>query len=401
MGSLFQKFQQFVATLAKSPTFAKEPRRLQFEADINRLFLYTSYNRIGKDAEEADVEEIINIASTAALVDQERQVQENIHTQITNFCKSMDQILLPDSRPHDESSQKNTSAPRRSGLSLAVGTNAPTNTNPDVPETKQLTFAESSQRLKDLMGYTLELKPSKIPHEQAGRGLFIDGEADVGSVIAFYPGVIYSPAYYRYIPGYPRVDAQNPYLITRYDGTVINAQSWGAGGETREPWGQSSAYRSNPSAPPSETGSDRVWKMLSKPLEGSKLGSNGEVLERRNPLALAHFANHPTQGMEPNVMVCPYDFPLTEKGMRVYIPNIAFGGVEEVKMKRFGSFWFKSGGASSDGLTEGPILKSLALVATRSLCNEEIYLNYRLSNSKRRPSWYTPVDEEEDRRRWS
>ncbi|XP_071735603.1 uncharacterized protein [Rutidosis leptorrhynchoides] len=401
MGTLFQKFQQFVGTLAKSPTFAKEPRRLQFEADINRLFLYTSYNRVGKDAEEEDIEEIINMATKAELADQERQVQENIHYQITNFCKSMDQILLPDSKSNHESSQKNTTTPRPSGLSLAVGRTATSKTSPDVPETKQLTFAESSKRLKDLIGYTLEIKPSQIQHEQAGRGLFIDGEADVGSVIAFYPGVIYSPAYYRYIPGYPRVDAQNPYLITRYDGTVINAQPWGTGGETREPWGHSSVYRANPSAQPSETGSDRVWKMLSKPLEGSKLGSNGEVLERRNPLALAHFANHPMTGVEPNVMVCPYDFPLNEKGMRVYIPNVVFGGTDEVKMKRFGSFWFKSGSGSSDGQMEGPIMKSLALVATRSLCNEEIYLNYRLSNSKRRPSWYTPVDEEEDRRRWS
>ncbi|GJV78006.1 hypothetical protein Tco_1509590 [Tanacetum coccineum] len=70
-------------------------------------------------------------------------------------------------------------------------------------------------------------------------------------------------------------------------------------------------------------------------------------------------------------------------------------------MKRFGSFWFKSGAVSGDGQMEGPIMKILALVPTRPLRNEEVYLNYRLNNSKRRPSWYTPVDEEEDRRRWS
>ncbi|KAF5779484.1 putative SET domain-containing protein [Helianthus annuus] len=401
MAVLFQKFQKFVGTLAKSPTFAKDPRRLQFETDINRLFLYTSYNRVGKDAEEADIEEIINMASKSDLADQEKQVQENIHSQITNFCTFMDHILLPESKSDDESSQQHTTPPRRSGLSLAIGRNAPPNTQVDIPETKPLTFAESRQRLKELMGYTLELKPSQIPHEQAGRGLFVDGEADVGSVIALYPGVIYSPAYYRYIPGYPRVDARNPYLITRYDGTVINGQPWGTGGETREAWTQSSVYRPHPSEARSETGSDRVWKMLSKPLEASRVGFTGEVLERRNPLALAHFANHPAKGTEPNVMVCPYDFPLNEKGIRAYIPNVVFGGVEEVKMKRFGSFWFKSRGESNDGQQTGPVMKSVALVATRLIRDEEVYLNYRLSNSKRRPSWYTPVDEEEDRRRWS
>jgi len=122
-------------------------------------------------------------------------------------------------------------------------------------------------------------------------------------------------------------------------------------------------------------------------------------LERRNPLALAHFANHPAKGMDPNVMICPYDFPLTEKDMRTYIPNVSFGNHEEVNMRRFGSFWFKS--SAKNSVSDVPVLKTLVLVATRALCNEEVLLNYRLSNTKRRPAWYTPVDEEEDRRRWS
>lgn len=43
----------------------------------------------------------------------------------------------------------------------------------------------------------------------------------------------------------------------------------------------------------------------------------------------------------------------------------------------------------------------LALVATRPVNNEELLLNYRLSTHVARPAWYTPVDEEEDRRRWA
>lgn len=259
-----------------------------------------------------------------------------------------------------------------------------------------------SQSLKNLIGYTLELKPSQIPHKDAGQGLFIDGQADVGTVIAFCPGIIYSLAYYRYTPGYPRVDTHNPYLITRYDGTVINAQPWGVGGEIREVWDLSSVIKSRPNVKDdaNNKGSDQIWKMLNKPLQATRVASSGDVLERRNPLAFAHFANHPAKEMVPNVMVCPYDFPLTEKDMRTYIPNIKFGSGEEAKMKRFGSFWFKSWG-SSNGESDVLVLKALVLVATRPLCDEEVLLNYRLSNSKRRPSWYTPVDEEEDRRRWS
>ncbi|CAK9144760.1 unnamed protein product [Ilex paraguariensis] len=403
MAFLFQKFQNAVKTLAKSPTFARDPRHLQFEADINRLFLYTSYNSLGRQANTTDAEEIIDLANKASLADQQKQVQENIHLQIKTFCTYMDDILLPDLKSIDEplkSSPESDAAPRRSGLGLAVGINVPLSNCPAVAETKPLKCAEVSERLKDLLGYTLELKPSGIQHKEAGQGLFLNGEADVGAVIAFYPGIIYSPAHYRYIPGYPRVDAHNPYLISRYDGTVINAQPWGVGSDTREVWNGSLVPESSPEMHVSEKGLDRIWKMLSKPLDGTRVGSNGDELERRNPLAFGHLANHPPKSVLPNVMVCPYDFPLTERNMRAYIPNISFGNGGEVRMKRFGSFWFKSGG-SGNNLSDIHVLKTLVLVVTKALCDEEVFLNYRLSNSKKRPSWYTPVDEEEDQRRWS
>ena len=54
-----------------------------------------SYNRLGRDAEEADAEEIIEMAGKATLSEQQKQVQENIHYQLESFCASMDEILLP------------------------------------------------------------------------------------------------------------------------------------------------------------------------------------------------------------------------------------------------------------------------------------------------------------------
>ncbi|CAH9091379.1 unnamed protein product [Cuscuta europaea] len=166
--------------------------------------------------------------------------------------------------------------------------------------------------------------------------------------------------------------------------------------------------RSQTMSPPvkDKTGSDRIWGMLSKPLDASSgLGHKvSEVLERRNPLAFAHFANHPAKDTGPNVMICSYDFPLSAENedLRPYIPNVSFGK-EEVKMKKVGSFWFKSWKSSGSGADLAtPVLKSLVLVATRPICDEEVLLNYRSSNSKKkRPSWYVPVDEEEDERRWS
>ncbi|PKA55033.1 hypothetical protein AXF42_Ash003670 [Apostasia shenzhenica] len=398
MSLLFRKFQEVVNILAKSPRFARDPRHVQFEADMNRLFLYTSYSRLGENADEKDAEEIVEMASKASVADQQRQVQENIHDQIKHICGLMDEILHPDS---PNSTLQLRDSPKRSGLSFAVGNSASRVPQPVDSQTQFLSRSELSCYVKDHIGYTLDVKPSQIPHEQAGHGLYLDGEASEGAVVAFYPGVIYSPAYYLYIPGYPRVDASNSYLITRYDGVIINALPWGVGGENLEFWDGS--YQPNFRPDSSEIagkGSDRFWKMLSRPLKSARRLNPGEALERRNPLALAHFANHPAKGTEPNVMVCPYDFPLTEKRMRAYIPNVVFGGQESVGMKRFGNFWFKSWG-SSDQRIDVPEMKTLVLVATKPICNEEVYLNYRLSNSKRRPSWYTPVNEEEDQRRWS
>ena len=131
---------QGVGVLAKSTTFAKNPRQLQYEADINKLFMFTrfvfvcnefvfhgvskresllsislaggyvtygdsvccSYNRLGRDAEEADAEEIIEMDGKATLSEQQKQVQENIHYQLENFCASMDEILLP----HNDKTQE-------------------------------------------------------------------------------------------------------------------------------------------------------------------------------------------------------------------------------------------------------------------------------------------------------
>lgn len=71
------------------------------------------------------------MANKASVADQQKQVQENIHSQIKGFCMSMDEILLPDTENIDEALRlppQSNAASRRSGLSFAVGRSGqPTN----------------------------------------------------------------------------------------------------------------------------------------------------------------------------------------------------------------------------------------------------------------------------------
>ncbi|KAL5073002.1 hypothetical protein RYX36_011986, partial [Vicia faba] len=89
-------FQEGVKTLAKSPTFAfaRDPRQLQFEVDLNRLFFYTSYNRLGKNASETEAEEIIEIASKASIADQQMLVQEMFILKLKHFAHKWMKFFL-------------------------------------------------------------------------------------------------------------------------------------------------------------------------------------------------------------------------------------------------------------------------------------------------------------------
>lgn len=86
-----------------------------------------SYNRLGRNAEAADVDEIIDMGSDASLEEQQKQVQENIHEQMATFCTYMDEILRPDPKMTgtNNSSSETKAAPRRSGLGFAVGQTTP------------------------------------------------------------------------------------------------------------------------------------------------------------------------------------------------------------------------------------------------------------------------------------
>ena len=88
---------------------------------------------MGKNADEADAEEIIEMASKASAAVQQIQVQENVHSQIKAFCAFMDEVLLLNGKgvnaPPDLSRQANA-VPHCDRLSVAVARSDPPTDNP-------------------------------------------------------------------------------------------------------------------------------------------------------------------------------------------------------------------------------------------------------------------------------
>eukprot|EP00210_Caulerpa_lentillifera_P006056 g5788.t1 len=215
----------------------------------------------------------------------------------------------------------------------------------------KLSLEQISSMFKKQFGYSLHVARSSVSHPGAGDGLWIKGEASSGDVVALFPGITYAPIHYKEMLGYPKIDEDNSYLITRFDGIIIDSKPWGHG-------------------------------LYEEQFEG-KFQTFAEVyeLEGRHPLAFGHFANHPEAGVGPNVLLAPFDVT-TSIQTRPYIPNIKCCGDYAI-------------------LEQTEKVSGLVLVAARVLKNEELFVNYRLNPHMIRPKWYTPVDEKEDLMRWS
>lgn len=220
-------------------------------------------------------------------------------------------------------------------------------------------------------GFSARVAESTVPN--AGRGLFVDGQVDPGEIVCVYPGVVYAPENLRHMPGYPKIAADNPYLVARYDGSVVDASPWGLGA------GWSKAGRSKtsknktvvnerqrvegfgrwPGAPIGTDGRTAGGGATHASADGRLVEGGGwlraaagetpldptqleharaaaDAVDRRHPLALAHLANHPPRGMSPNVAVASVDVVFdandSEDGeraandeLRRYLPNVGLG----------------------------------------------------------------------------
>ncbi|XP_065832643.1 SET domain-containing protein 9-like [Oscarella lobularis] len=122
------------------------------------------------------------------------------------------------------------------------------------------------------ISFSLDVCPSAIDHPKAGHGVFLRGRAVPGSVVAFFPGVVYLPPHAKSLP--TGADPEyNLYMMSRHDGAIVNANEY----------------------------------------------------KDANPYAFGHLINHPPKGTLPNVMPFSYDVPVTFPSHLVpLIPNRYF-----------------------------------------------------------------------------
>lgn len=241
-----------------------------------------------------------------------------------------------------------------------------------------------SGKLKDSFGFVPRVRPSSVP--SAGLGLFVDGRAPGGSLVALYPGTCYLPSDLKELPNYPNITQDNDYLIWRYDGIVIDGKDAGDLDSTLD--SEAGAYGGGTHA---------------------TLQANSENVDNVyvHPLAQGHRVNHPPQGADANCLQFMFDLPLASS-LRAVIPNRMFGCPEKSSrslLERLHNTGVMQRVSSTSALTrgrwDGVSVPTLAIVATRDVVDEELFMNYRFNpSSPDLPSWYHDCDPESSQRRW-
>ena len=330
-------------------------------------------------------------------------------------------------------------------------------------ETEKGKALSAISALCQALGFSLIIRPSTVFNKNetsgngSGNGVFIQGFARAGSVVCMYPGVIYRQQHYtRLFDAIQAGVVSTKRLMQRsVDAAIINAEEWSLvtipdslhameakndGCEVREE--MSFALKSS-------EGEMRKGSVGLRP----NWESYKEHVAEMSPLALMHLVKHPAQGMEPNIMVYNYDC-VVEYGYgrgkeeielfpkRKHIPNLMYlhdciDGEKEVSappskisiFEKIGREWFDINTSNAD-MTQPvfslnrnvhgrrdkeelhtpassrtfskSMLPLIVGIASQDINDgEEILLNYRLNPNTVRPSWYHPVDEDEDRKRWS
>lgn len=248
------------------------PRELQRIADLHRLYLFTqlrqrllllqqqegggSASGSTGEALRAFSQELQARAAALAPADLEAAVQRDLRAQLVGAARALHDALgeAGDPRPAAAAFERaaaaeaaaaaaqqtagagnssSSSSSKGRGLSALLGDDGGdgggSTSGGAATAAKLLPQARAAELLRARLGFALAVRPSTVAHADAGHGLFIAGAARPGTLVALFPGLVYAPADHRRMPGYPRVDAGNPYLAALYSRAVVDSLPWGRG----------------------------------------------------------------------------------------------------------------------------------------------------------------------------
>lgn len=274
----------------------------------------------------------------------------------------------------------------------------------------------------------------------SGTGVFLHGKAQPGAVVAFYPGTAYNVRVHHFLPNYPKVDRDNEYLMSRYDGVILDAKerhddlqaavpggvrcadaprdgarasavasvaAAGGSGVDEHNDNDDDARRDRCAPASASLAAGAAETAASIPRDAASRGGErmhfdyGDGWAWINPYALAHYINHPPRDALPNVMPCQYDFDLRtlDESLWDAVPNRRF----RVNRHNAGMLERLAAYLSEDAGDAPGRIPGLLMVATRVVENEELFLNYRLNPTSEQalPQWYWDPDPDASRRRWA
>lgn len=240
-------------------------------------------------------------------------------------------------------------------------------------QVRRMVLCDSDDGNSQRPSFNLDVRRSTIPN--AGRGVFVEGSASLGEVVALMPGISYSAEQIRDIPGYPSFGNDSMLMMVRHDGHVIDSRAW-------ERFKSNSMRKYNASRRKRE-GIDHVA------LLNEEFFDPGLREEGASPFAFGHLINHPPKDLAPNVLAAPVDWTLEAEEERSRIPWCLFGETAGVSRAATRAGTVDTANAvdaigeaiSADrnvGVTR-PRVPGLAFVATRPIEDEELLVNYRLN----------------------
>lgn len=247
--------------------------------------------------------------------------------------------------------------------------------------------ATANDIIRNQFDFIPTISTSTIPH--AGRGLFIDGHAKAGSVVAIYPGITYLPSQIRVSRRDLNTEEEeinetdlSDYMIARYDGVIID--------------GSAEISIDIEDIEPPSTISDNTNTVQHK------------LQSLQHPFANAHLVNHPPSQEKSNVLQFIMDIDIVSLGPKL-APLMPVRPCE-TEVNRLENYENIAAAQRVNGIqhfmmspqvTSDRLLRTVVLVALRDMKDEEIFMDYRFNPKVNPPSWYRPCGHGKDAtRRW-